>query len=83
MAFLNDELRETVVVVDASVIVVEEVLERVEHVVDEEIGRPRKRKRESGDENASCNVPFRRPNKRRRLNLAEKAMENYGLGFHV
>ncbi|GJY58871.1 hypothetical protein Tco_0458763 [Tanacetum coccineum] len=46
LPFLNDELKENVVGVDAPVIVVEEQLERIEHVVDEEIKRPRKRKRE-------------------------------------
>nr|GEW18375.1 retrovirus-related Pol polyprotein from transposon TNT 1-94 [Tanacetum cinerariifolium] len=45
--------------VDAPVVVVEEQLERIEHVVDEEIKRPRKRKRENEDESASVNVlPF-------------------------
>nr|GEW78416.1 hypothetical protein [Tanacetum cinerariifolium] len=45
--------------VDALVVVVEEQLERIEHVVDEEIKRPRKRKRENKDESASANIlPF-------------------------
>ncbi|GJV75119.1 hypothetical protein Tco_1506703 [Tanacetum coccineum] len=100
VAFLNVKLRESmvgvdalvvdvnasVVHVDASVIALEELLERVEHVVDEEIERPKKRKRENEDESASGNVPFGRLNNRRRLNpakTAEKAMEDYGLGFHV
>ncbi|GJW31803.1 hypothetical protein Tco_0051835 [Tanacetum coccineum] len=46
LPFLNDELKENVVGVDAPVVVVEEQLERTEHVVDEEIERPMKRKRE-------------------------------------
>ncbi|GJZ56692.1 hypothetical protein Tco_0862144 [Tanacetum coccineum] len=57
--FLNDELKENVVGVDAPVVAVEEHLERIEHVVDEEIEIPRKRKRENEDESASANVlPF-------------------------
>ncbi|GKA62668.1 hypothetical protein Tco_0762187 [Tanacetum coccineum] len=57
--FLNDELKENVVGVDAPVVAVKEQLERIEHVVDEEIERPRKRKRENEDESASANVlPF-------------------------
>ncbi|GKD57640.1 hypothetical protein Tco_1291027 [Tanacetum coccineum] len=105
VAFLNDELKKTmvgvdalivdcdaiVVLVDALVISLKEVLERVEHVVDEDIERTRKRKRENDDESASGNAPFRRPNKRRRLNptervekaMEEKAVEDFGLGFHV
>ncbi|GKB10094.1 hypothetical protein Tco_0844017 [Tanacetum coccineum] len=59
LPFLNDELKENVVGVDAPVVVVEEQLERIKHVVDEEIERPRKRKRENKDESASANVfPF-------------------------
>ncbi|GJW10095.1 hypothetical protein Tco_1575922 [Tanacetum coccineum] len=92
VAFLNDELTETivgvdalivdfdaiVVPVDAPVISLKEVLEMVEHVVDEDIERTRKRKKENKDGSASGNAPFRRPNKRRRLNpteKVEKAME--------
>ncbi|GKG00520.1 hypothetical protein Tco_0302210, partial [Tanacetum coccineum] len=46
VAFLNDELRETMVGVDALVVIaIEEVLKRVEHVADEEFERLRKRKR--------------------------------------
>nr|GFA45654.1 F-box domain-containing protein [Tanacetum cinerariifolium] len=56
LPFLNDELKENVVGVDALVVVVEEQLERIEHVVDEEIEKPRKRKRENEDESASANV---------------------------
>ncbi|GKB14713.1 hypothetical protein Tco_0848636, partial [Tanacetum coccineum] len=57
--FLNDELKEYVVGVDAPVVAVEEQLERIEHVVDEEIERSRKRKRENEDKSASANVlPF-------------------------
>nr|GFA48445.1 hypothetical protein [Tanacetum cinerariifolium] len=92
VAFLNVELREhmvgvnasfvfvdaLVVHVDAIVIAFDELLERVK-----EIKRLRNRKRENKDESASGNVPFGRPNIRKWLNLAEKAMEDYGLGFHV
>nr|GFA66593.1 hypothetical protein [Tanacetum cinerariifolium] len=46
LPFLNDELKENVVGVDAQVVAIEEQLERIEHVVNEEIERPRKRKRE-------------------------------------
>nr|GFD13434.1 hypothetical protein [Tanacetum cinerariifolium] len=59
LPFLNDELKENVVGVDAPVVAIEEQLERIEHVVDEEIERPRKWKRKNEDENASANVlPF-------------------------
>ncbi|GJZ50462.1 hypothetical protein Tco_0604652 [Tanacetum coccineum] len=59
LPFLNDKLKENVVGVDAPAVAVEEQLERIEHVVDEEIKRPRKRKRENEDESASANVlPF-------------------------
>ncbi|GKE27347.1 hypothetical protein Tco_1442731 [Tanacetum coccineum] len=59
LPFLNDELKENVVGVDAPVVVIEEQLERIEHVVDEDIERPRKRKIENKDESASANVhPF-------------------------
>ncbi|GJX21686.1 hypothetical protein Tco_0226131 [Tanacetum coccineum] len=61
LPFLIDELKENVVGVDALVVVVEEQLERIKHVVDEEIKRPGKRKRENKDESASANVlPFRK-----------------------
>nr|GEU30840.1 hypothetical protein [Tanacetum cinerariifolium] len=56
LPFLNDELIENVVGVDASVVVVEEQVERIEHVVDEEIKYPRKRKRENKDKSVSANV---------------------------
>ncbi|GJW36057.1 hypothetical protein Tco_0058977 [Tanacetum coccineum] len=56
LPFLNDELKENMVGVDAPVVAVEEQLERIEHVVDKEIERPRKRKRENEDESASANV---------------------------
>ncbi|GJZ05281.1 hypothetical protein Tco_0538556 [Tanacetum coccineum] len=59
LPFMNDELKENVVGVNAPVVAVEEKLERIELVVDEEIERPRKRKRENEDESASANVlPF-------------------------
>ncbi|GJX53456.1 hypothetical protein Tco_0281825 [Tanacetum coccineum] len=59
LPFLNDKLKENVVGVDAPVVAVEEQLERIEHVVNEEIERPKKRKRENKDESASANVlPF-------------------------
>ncbi|GKD42688.1 hypothetical protein Tco_1267333 [Tanacetum coccineum] len=59
LPFLNDELKENMVGVDALVVSVEEQLERIEHVVDKDIERPRKRKRENEDESASTNVlPF-------------------------
>ncbi|GKC50353.1 hypothetical protein Tco_1073098 [Tanacetum coccineum] len=72
LPFLNDELQETVVGVDASVvaddalvelvdapvIALEEQLEMIENVFNEEIERPRKRKRENEGESASGNVPF-------------------------
>ncbi|GJW01312.1 hypothetical protein Tco_1556563 [Tanacetum coccineum] len=59
LPFLNDELKENMVGVDAPVVAVEEKLERIKHVVDEEIERPKKRKRENEDESASVNVlPF-------------------------
>ncbi|GJY32175.1 hypothetical protein Tco_0415670 [Tanacetum coccineum] len=59
LPFLNDELKENMVGVDAPVVAVEEQLERIQHVVDEEIKRPRKRKRENEDESAFSNVlPF-------------------------
>ncbi|GJV17446.1 hypothetical protein Tco_1362769 [Tanacetum coccineum] len=61
LPFLNDKLKENVVGVDAPAVAVEEQLERIKHVVDEEIERPRKRKRENEDESASANVlPFRK-----------------------
>nr|GEW11659.1 hypothetical protein [Tanacetum cinerariifolium] len=61
LPFLNDKLKENVVGVDALVVAVEEQLERIEHVVDEEIERPRKRERENKDESASANVlPFKK-----------------------
>nr|GEU71228.1 hypothetical protein [Tanacetum cinerariifolium] len=45
--------------VDAPVVVVKEQLEKIEHVVDEEIERPRKKKRENEDKSASANIlPF-------------------------
>ncbi|GJR48638.1 hypothetical protein Tco_1316741 [Tanacetum coccineum] len=57
--FLNDELKENVLGVDAPIVAVEEQLERIQHVVDEEIERSRKRKRENEDKSASANVlPF-------------------------
>ncbi|GJY06012.1 hypothetical protein Tco_0371952, partial [Tanacetum coccineum] len=55
LPFLNDELKENVVVVDAPVVAVEEQLERIEHGVDVEIKRPRKRKKENEAESASAN----------------------------
>nr|GEU97051.1 putative reverse transcriptase domain-containing protein [Tanacetum cinerariifolium] len=55
LPFLNDELKENVVGVDAPVVAIEEQLERIEHVVDEEIERPRKWKRKNENENASAN----------------------------
>ncbi|GKE23839.1 hypothetical protein Tco_1435351 [Tanacetum coccineum] len=59
LPFLNNELKENMVGVDALVVAVEEQLERIEHVVDKEIERPRKRKIENKDESASANVhPF-------------------------
>ncbi|GKA85672.1 hypothetical protein Tco_0807326 [Tanacetum coccineum] len=62
LPFLNDELKENMVGVNAPVIALEEQLERIKFIVDEEIERPRKRKRENKDESASangnvCNVP--------------------------
>nr|GEV86469.1 reverse transcriptase domain-containing protein [Tanacetum cinerariifolium] len=57
--FLNDELKENVVGVDAPVVAIKEQLERIEYVVDKEIKRPRKRKRENKYKSASTNVlPF-------------------------
>nr|GEU45464.1 hypothetical protein [Tanacetum cinerariifolium] len=59
LPFLNNKLKENMVGVDASVVAVEEQLEMIEHVVDEEIERPRKRNRENENESASTNVlPF-------------------------
>ncbi|GJW32693.1 hypothetical protein Tco_0052725 [Tanacetum coccineum] len=57
----DDQAEENAKFVDALVVAVEEQLERIEHVVDEDIERPRKRKRENKDESASANVlPFRK-----------------------
>nr|GEV75387.1 hypothetical protein [Tanacetum cinerariifolium] len=73
--------------VDAPVVAVEEQLEKIEHVVDEEIKRLRKRKRENKDESASANVlPFgkiKQEDKVKSSEKDEKAMKDYGLGFHV
>ncbi|GKD58373.1 hypothetical protein Tco_1295882 [Tanacetum coccineum] len=74
-----------VVVVDAPVVHVDALVIALK----EEIQRPKKRKREMEDESVSGIVAFRRPNKRRRLNPAEKtekgvkdkAMEPNHLGF--
>ncbi|GKC25283.1 hypothetical protein Tco_1027433, partial [Tanacetum coccineum] len=59
--------------------------------LEEDIQRPRKRKREMEDESEYAIVTFGRPNKSRKYNLAnktkkgmkDKAMEANGLRFHV
>nr|GEV96141.1 hypothetical protein [Tanacetum cinerariifolium] len=69
VAFLNDELRESVVVVDPSVVVVDALVIPVNALVialEEEIQRPKKRKKEMEDENAHAFVTFGRPNKSRK-----------------
>nr|GEX78055.1 hypothetical protein [Tanacetum cinerariifolium] len=94
VAFLNVELRESVVGVDPLVIVVDALVVPVDAPVialEYEIQIPKKRKIEIKDESASAIITFGRPNKRRRLNPSEKtekgmkdkAMEANGLGFHV
>nr|GFD19322.1 hypothetical protein [Tanacetum cinerariifolium] len=89
VAFLNIELRESVVGVDPLVVIVDALVVLVDASVlafEEDIQRLRKMKREIEDESASIIVPFGRPNKRRRLNPSEKtdkAMKSNGLGFHV
>nr|GEU38391.1 hypothetical protein [Tanacetum cinerariifolium] len=53
----DDEVNEASV--DALVVVVKEQLERIEHVVDEEIERPRKRKKENKYESAFANMTLK------------------------
>ncbi|GKD01697.1 hypothetical protein Tco_1171971, partial [Tanacetum coccineum] len=68
VAFLNVELRESVVGVDSPVIVFDALVVPIDAPVialKEEIQRPRKRKRDMEDESASAIVTFGRPNKSR------------------
>ncbi|GKE45519.1 hypothetical protein Tco_1472803 [Tanacetum coccineum] len=94
VAFLNVELRESVVGVNPPIVVVNALVVHVDARVialEEDIQRPRKRKREIENESASAIVTFGRPNKRKRLNptdktkkgMEDKAMEPNGLVFHV
>ncbi|GKE35512.1 hypothetical protein Tco_1454834 [Tanacetum coccineum] len=94
VVFLNVELRESVVGVDPPIVAVDALVISVNAPIialEEEIQRPRKRKREMEDESAYAIVTFGRPNKSRKYNLADKtkkgmedkAMEANGLGFHV
>nr|GEW44450.1 hypothetical protein [Tanacetum cinerariifolium] len=90
--FLNVKLRESVVGVDPLVVAVDVPVVHVDALVialEEEIQRPKKKKREMEDESASGVVAFGRPNKGRRLNpdektekvVKDKAMEPNRLGF--
>nr|GEV10788.1 uncharacterized mitochondrial protein AtMg00810-like [Tanacetum cinerariifolium] len=75
VAFLNDELRESVVGVDPPIVVVDAPIVPADApviVIEKEIQRLRKRKRDTEDESASTIVTFGRANKRRRLNPAHK-----------
>nr|GEU39864.1 ribonuclease H-like domain, reverse transcriptase, RNA-dependent DNA polymerase [Tanacetum cinerariifolium] len=81
VSFLNVKLRENVVgvapslvVVDAQVVPTDSLVVPVNGSVialEEEIQRPRKRERDMEDESASAIVSFGRANKRRRLNPAD------------
>ncbi|GJS18976.1 hypothetical protein Tco_0413448 [Tanacetum coccineum] len=94
VAFLNVELRESVVGVDLPVIDVDAPIVPVDApdiALKKEIQIPRKRKRYMEYESSSAIVTFGRANKRRMLYPTDKtekiikykSMEANGLGFHV